>query len=42
MWDNDKGFMRDNFEKLNQLLEQEQCEFTGIPDGFFWVNSLTI
>ena len=26
--------MRDNFEKLNQLLEQEQCEFTGIPDGF--------
>ena len=27
-------FFRDNFEKLNQLLEQEQCEFTGIPDGF--------
>lgn len=26
--------MRDNFEKLNQLLEQEQCEFTGITDGF--------
>lgn len=26
--------MIDNFEKLNQLLEQEQCEFTGIPDGF--------
>ena len=26
--------MRDNFEKLNHLLEQEQCEFTGIPDGF--------
>ena len=26
--------MNDNFEKLNQLLEQEQCEFTGIPDGF--------
>lgn len=34
MWKNGKGFMRDNFEKLNQLLEQEQCEFTGIPDGF--------
>lgn len=26
--------MTDNFEKLNQLLEQEQCEFVGIPDGF--------
>ena len=26
--------MRDNFEKLNQLLEQKQCEFTGIPDEF--------
>ena len=26
--------MNDNFEKLNQLLEQEQCEFTGIPNGF--------
>ena len=26
--------MNDNFEKLNQLLEQEQCEFTGIPDRF--------
>ena len=35
MWVNDKGFMRDNYEKLNQLLAQEQCEFTGIPDGFF-------
>ncbi len=34
MWKNGKGFMRDNFEKLNQLLEQEQCEFTGISDGF--------
>ena len=30
-----KGFMRDSFEKLNQLLEQDQCELTGIPDGFF-------
>ena len=23
-----------NLEKLNQLLEQEQCEFVGIEDGF--------
>ena len=42
MWENGKGFMRDSFEKLNQLLEQDQCEFTGIPDGFFQVNFLTI
>ena len=26
--------MEDNFEKLNLLLEQEQCEFVDIPDGF--------
>ena len=30
-----EDIMEDNFEKLNLLLEQEQCEFTGIPDGFF-------
>lgn len=26
--------MKDRLEKLNQLLEQEQCEFVGIEDGF--------
>lgn len=33
-----------NLEKLNQLLEQEQCEFVGIEDGFIreygrWVSA---
>lgn len=29
-----EDIMEDNFEKLNLLLEQEQCEFVDIPDGF--------
>ena len=28
-----EDIMEDNFEKLNLLLEQEQCEFVDIPDG---------
>ena len=27
-----EDIMEDNFEKLNLLLEQEQCEFVDIPD----------
>ena len=29
-----EDIMEDNFEKLNLLLEQEQCEFVDIPDSF--------
>ena len=29
-----EDIMEDNFEKLNLLLEQEQCDFVDIPDGF--------
>ena len=29
-----EDIMEDNFEKLNLLLEQEQCESVDIPDGF--------
>ena len=28
-----EDIMEDNFEKLNLLLEQEQCEFVDIPDS---------